>query len=106
MGKGGRHETRRLVDCSLIFVITLLFGGCLQARAEPIVELSGAAGFGALVVGVTPGRFSISPSTSLSVRGERWFFVARDTVSFLGATGGRFGSPTKPPSAAVSSGSS
>ena len=87
-------------------MITLLFGGCLQARAEPIVELSGAAGFGALVVGVTPGRFSISPSTSLSVRGERWFFVARDTVSFLGATGGRFGSPTKPPSAAVSSGSS
>jgi hypothetical protein len=25
------------------------------------------------------------------VRGERWFFVARDTASFLGATGGRFG---------------
>ena len=67
------------------------FGGCHQARAEPIIEISGAAGFGALVVGVTPGRFAISPSASLSVRGERWFFVARDTVSFLGATGGRFG---------------
>jgi len=25
------------------------------------------------------------------VRGERGFFVARDTASFLGATGGRFG---------------
>ena len=44
-----------------------------------------------LVVGVTPGRFTISPSASFSVGGERWFFVARDTVSFLGATGGRFG---------------
>jgi hypothetical protein len=43
------------------------------------------------VAGVTPGRFSISPSGSLSVRGERGFFVARDTVSFLGATGGRLG---------------
>jgi hypothetical protein len=41
--------------------------------------------------GVTSGRFAISPSASLSVRGKRWFFVARDTVSFLGATGGRFG---------------
>ena len=91
MGKEGRHETHRSIDCFLIFLITLLFGGCPQARAEPIVELSGAAGFGALVVGVTPGRFAISPSASLSVRGERWFFVARDTVSFLGATGGRFG---------------
>jgi hypothetical protein len=31
------------------------------------------------------------PERKPSVRGERWFFVARDTVSFLGATGGRFG---------------
>jgi hypothetical protein len=37
------------------------------------------------------GRFALSPSASFSVRGERWFFVAHDTVSFLGATGGRFG---------------
>src|SRR3954468_15855167 len=60
-------------------------------RADPTVEISGASGFGFLVVGVTSGRFAISPNASLSVRGERGFFVARDTVSFLGATGGRFG---------------
>jgi hypothetical protein len=65
--------------------------GCPQARADPTVELSGAAGFGVLAAGITSGRFVISPSASLSVRGERWFFVARDTVSLLGATGGRFG---------------
>jgi hypothetical protein len=44
-----------------------------------------------LAAGITSGRFAISPSASLSLRGERGFFVARDTVSFLGATGGRFG---------------
>jgi hypothetical protein len=75
----------------LIFVITFLFSGCPRARADPQVELSGATGFGVLAAGVTSGRFAISPSASLSVRGERGFFVARDTVSFLGATGGRFG---------------
>ena len=75
----------------MIFLITLLFGWCPRARAESIVEISGATGFGALVAGVTSDRFAISPSASVSVRGERWFFVARDTVSFLGATGGRFG---------------
>ena len=87
------------LDRSLIFSITLLFSGyaialgplCPPARADPTVELSGAAGFGALVVGVTPGRFAVSPSASVSVRGERGFFVARDTVSLLGAAGGRFG---------------
>ena len=79
------------LDCFVIFLITLLIGECPQARADPIVEVSGATGFGALVVGVTSGRFAISPSASLSVRGERGFFVARDTASFLGATGGRFG---------------
>lgn len=68
-----------------------MLSGCPQARADPKLELSGATGFGVLAAGVTPGRFAISPSGSLSVRGERWFFVARDTVSFLGATGGRFG---------------
>jgi hypothetical protein len=73
----------------LCFLITLLFIKC--ARAEPNVELSGGAGFGLLAAGVTLGRFAISPSASLSVRGERGFFVVRDTVSFLGATGGRFG---------------
>jgi hypothetical protein len=72
-------------------LITLLFGGCARARADPQVELSGATGFGVLVAGITSGRFAISPSASLSVRGARGFFVARDTVSFLGATGGRFG---------------
>jgi hypothetical protein len=70
--------------------ITLLLGG-RRACADPIVELSGATGFGVLSVGVTPGRFALSPSASVSVRGERWFFVVRDTASFLGATGGRFG---------------
>lgn len=62
-----------------------------SARAEPDVEFSGGAGFGVLAAGITQGRFAISPSASLSLRGERGFFVARDTVSFLGANGGRFG---------------
>ena len=44
-----------------------------------------------IVVGVTPARFAISPSVSVSIRGERGLLVARDTVSFLGANGGRFG---------------
>ena len=79
------------LDCFVIFLITLLIGECPQARADPIVEVSGATGFGALAVGVTPARFAISPSASVSVRGDGWFFVARDTVSFLGATGDRFG---------------
>ena len=74
----------------VIVVITLLFG-CRRARADPIVEFSGSTGFGALAVGVTSGRFALSPSASFSVRGERGFFVARNTASFLGATGGRFG---------------
>jgi len=78
------------LDGFVIVVITLLFGG-RRALADPIVELSGSTSFGALAVGVTPGRFALSPSASFSVRGERGFFVARDTASFLGATGGRFG---------------
>ena len=61
------------------------------ARADPCLEISGAAGFGVLTAGVTSGQFAISPSASVSMRGEGWFFVARDTASFLGATGGRFG---------------
>ena len=60
-------------------------------RAEPGVELSGGAGFGVLAAGITSGRFAISPSASFGIRGERGFFVVRDTASFLGATGGRFG---------------
>jgi hypothetical protein len=82
-----------------VFLITLLFSACTmafgpfcpRARAEPTVEISGAPGFGAVVAGVAPGRFAISPSASVSVRGERGFLVARDTLSFLGAAGGRFG---------------
>ena len=62
-----------------------------RARAEPTIELSGASGLGVFVVGITPARFAISPSGSISVRGERAFFVARETLSFLGANGGRFG---------------
>ena len=87
----GKKVAMRRIDCFLIFVITLLSGRCPRARADPSVELSGATGFGALAAGVTSGRFAISPNASLSIRGERWFVVARDTVSFLGATGGRFG---------------
>ena len=64
---------------------------CPSARADSSVELSAATGLGVLAVGVTPGRFAISPSASVSLRGERGFFVARDTVSFLGANGGLFG---------------
>jgi hypothetical protein len=79
------------IDCCVIFLITLLLGGCPRARADPSVELSGATGLGVLAVGVTSGRFALSPSASFSVRGERGFFVARDTASFLGAAGGRFG---------------
>jgi hypothetical protein len=75
----------------LLFSILLMLGEVSEARAEPSVEVSGATGLGAFSVGVTPGRFAISPNASVSVRGERWFFVARDTASFLGANGGRFG---------------
>ena len=82
------------LDGFVIFLITLLFGG-RRACADPIVEFSGATGFGVLAVGVTSGRFALSPSASFSVRGERGFFVARDTASFLGATGGRFGIKNK-----------
>ena len=77
--------------CFVIFFVTLLLGECPQARADPNIEISGATGFGVLVAGVTSGRFALSPSASFSVLGERWFFVARDAVSFLGASGGRFG---------------
>ena len=62
-----------------------------RARADSSVEVSAATGLGVLAVGVTPGRFAISPSASVSLRGEHGFFVARDTVSVLGATGGPFG---------------
>jgi hypothetical protein len=86
----GKKVAVKCIDGFLIFSITLLFG-CPRARADEKVELSGATGFGAFAVGVTPGRFAISPSLSVSVRSEPWFFVARDTLLFLGATGGRFG---------------
>src|SRR4051794_14017472 len=84
---------------SRIFSITVLFSTCAiafgsfcpLAHADPSVELSGTSGFGVLASGITSARFAISPSASLSFRGQRWFLVARDTVSFLGATGGRFG---------------
>src|SRR5262245_58440269 len=94
MGRGGhqrRRTSRRKRAGLLMSVITLLFSVCARARADPQIEFSGGAGFGVLVVGVTSGQFAISPSASLSVRGARGFFVARDTVSFLGAAGGRFG---------------
>ncbi len=64
---------------------------CRHACAEPTIELSGAGALGVLAVGVTPARLAVSPSGSMSVRGERAFFVTRDTVSFLGVNGGLFG---------------
>jgi hypothetical protein len=88
----GEHRFLRRAR-AFLFPITLaaslVFSG--NARAEPGVEFSGGAGFGVLAAGITSGRFAISPSASLSLRGERGFFVARDAVSLLGATGGRFG---------------
>ena len=78
------------LDGFVILMITLLLG-CRRARAELSIEFSGATGFGALAVGVTPARFAVSPSASVSLRGDGWFFVARDTVSVLGATGDQFG---------------
>lgn len=75
----------------MILVIVLPFIVCSSARADTNIELSGGTGFGVLVAGVTSGRFAISPSASFSIRGEQAFFVARDTASFLGANGGRFG---------------
>jgi hypothetical protein len=75
----------------LSFLLASWLGGCPSARAEPNVEFLGATGFGVIAVGITPGQFAISPSASVTIRGPRWFFVARDTVSILGATGGRFG---------------
>jgi hypothetical protein len=86
----GRRRAVMGLEGFVILVITLLVG-CRRAHADPSVELSGATGFGALVAGVTAARFAISPSASVSLRGEGWFFVARDTASFLGATGGLFG---------------
>lgn len=88
-----RRGTPRFVSIALLSGGSLLPIGplCSQARADTSVELSTGAGFGALVAGVTSGRFSVSPSASLSLRGERWFFVARDTTSFLGLAGGPFG---------------
>ena len=83
----------------IVFLVALLPGVCILAvgpscrlaHAESAVEISGATGFGEVVAGITPGRFAISPSASVSVRGHRGFFVARNTLSFLGAAGGRFG---------------
>jgi hypothetical protein len=70
----------------------LALGLCSSpARADVGFELSGVAGFGVLVAGATPARFSVSPGVGFSARGDGGFFVARDTVSFLGAGGGRFG---------------
>lgn len=86
----------RFLDRRPALMIAPLLGAslltfCPRARAELRVEVSMGAGFGLHVAGVMPGRFTINPSASFSVRGDGWFLVARDTVSFLGATGGRFG---------------
>jgi hypothetical protein len=78
---------------ALPFTVALLALGLRSppAHADGGIELSGLTGFGVFIAGVTPARFSVSPGASFSVRGESGFFVVRDTVSFLGAGGGRFG---------------
>ncbi len=86
----------RPLDHRPAFVIAPLLGAsllafCPRVQAEPTVEISVGAGFGALVAGVTSGRFAVSPNASLSIRGESGFFVVRDTLSFLGLGGGPFG---------------
>ncbi len=71
-----------------IFSKTFLFSGavsalgsfCPPARADPTVEILKATGFGALVAGVTPARFTISPTASVGAPGERGFFVAQMPV--------------------------
>jgi hypothetical protein len=75
----------------VVALVPAILALCRPSRADPSLELSGAAGFGVVAAGVTPARFAMSPGASFSVRGERWFFVVRDTASFLGAGGGRFG---------------
>ena len=85
----GAWRSPRAVFLPITLAATLVCSG--SARAEPGAEFSGGAGFGVLAAGIISGRFAISPSASLSLRGERGFFVARDTISFLGANGGRFG---------------
>jgi hypothetical protein len=64
---------------------------CPEARADPSLEVAGATGFGALLAGVGPARFTLGPSASVSLRGERGFLVVRDTLSLVGLTGGRLG---------------
>jgi hypothetical protein len=86
-----RRARRSLGDGVLVRGIAFLLSGCAEARADSSVEVAGTTGFGVLTAGFSPGRFAISPSVSVSLRGESWFFIARDTVSLLGATGGRFG---------------
>jgi hypothetical protein len=79
----------RIQPPRLAFLVSILL--CPPARATPTVEVAGTTGLGAFVAGVTSPRFAISPSASVSVRGERGLFVARETLSFLGANGGPFG---------------
>ncbi|MFS8065056.1 MAG: hypothetical protein ACMG6S_01665 [Byssovorax sp.] len=58
------------IDCFVIYLITLLFGGVRRARAEPSVELSAATGLGTFVAGITPGRFAVSPSALRRLRDD------------------------------------
>lgn len=86
----------RFLDRRPALMIAPLLGAsllafCPRARAEPSIEVSVGTGLGALVAGVTSGRFAVSPSASLSIRGEYAFFVVRDTISLLGLAGGPFG---------------
>lgn len=92
----------RLLQPGLIVVacVPAILVFCQKARADPILELSGAAGFGGLVTGDTSSRFAISPSVSFSIRGERWFFVARDTASSWARPAAGSESTTRPRPAA------
>lgn len=48
-------------------------------------EWAPSVGFGVLTVGVTPGRFAISPTLAFAVKGERSFFTMRNSTAFVGA---------------------
>jgi hypothetical protein len=90
--------TKRRERVPSVWLTLLVIGSSLMfaswsraARADSTVEVAGSAGFGAIAAGLSSARFAISPSASLSLRGDHWFFVGRDTLSLLGASGGRFG---------------
>src|SRR5262245_21975364 len=64
----------------------------LPAESDPVVQCSASVGLGEFTAGVGPPRFAIVPAGSFLLRpGERWLLRCDDTVTVLGAVGGRFG---------------